>query len=363
MSIEKGLGEGGVSQNTGETQRPSRLTRRELLRYAGAAAIGGVAVGGVGGFFLGHNAGVDQGYYKRYSQEQSEIFDITSEPYNLQIVRFESRFHNADLIARKDVRDHIAYLLSLWYGHDKTQGVFARRDVPFAVADRIYSAIEFITDEKDERLKGFEDDDGWALPGEYIRINLTSPTFQKVGGSTSSKAPIAPITALRDVLSHEMTHFITISRGPAESFSLIKEMKGEYAQMADIGVFGFEVLFKNSQGESVSVYSDFDELVTEVISKYWQNTSRMGLGLSFYSEDVIPEAEKKASVLEAVLTLAEISVEDLATFHAYSDLDGFAKRLGEKVDRTASDREKIKNGLVLIEAITSGQLIHELRVN
>lgn len=336
-------------------EQPLRVKRREMfgkvLKYGGTLA-GGLAVGGVGGSVGGYDAGFDEGFAKGHAAEESESLEITTEPYNLQIARFEYRFRDADLLTRKDVRNQFALLVALWYGQDKTHAIFTQRDVPHAAGKRIYDAIEWIESKDDERLKGFEGALGWVARDEdKIRINLTDESFRK-GYTTSTGAPLSPLTTLRDVLTHEMTHLIARRREKSEIISFFKETEPQKPQTVDSFVRGFRVYLKTDpQADYLAVYYDLDEVATEIISKYWQETSGMGPGLPTYSEDAIPGIDTFIRRLRGTLDILDISIEDFSFFHAWSDLDGLTKKLFGKVGT-----EELSGMIKIIDSVRSGNL-------
>jgi len=337
-------------------KNPSQFGRRELfvrtLKYGGPALLVGTAAGGA----VGYEAGYGEGYSAGYDAEQKDSLEITNEPYNLQIQRFEYRFRDADLLARKDVRDQFALLLALWYGQDKTHAIFTQRDVPRAAGKRIYDSIEWIESKDDERLKGNETALGWVSRDEdKIRINLTDESFRK-GYTTSSGAPLSPLTTLRDVLTHEMTHLVARRREKAEIISFYKEPSPPQPQIVDAFVRGFRIYFRTDPRVDYSVtYHDLDEAATEIISKSWQETSGMGPGLPTYSETAIPGIEKFIRNLRGILDAVDFSIEDFSFFHAWSDFDGFARKFTENVRVLETDREKINYLVTVIRSIGSSK--------
>ncbi len=327
-----------------EKRQVTNPGRRRLLGY-GAAFVGGAASGFIGG------------YNYQPPGTTTDPFEITSEPYNLQIARFEHLLSSEDL-AHPAVRSNYIWLLSLWYGLDKTFGIFTKRDTPYAAAERIYSAVRWIDSEEDEALKSNGNSMGWAVPQEYLVLNLTHYGFERGKSFNSSGAPLPPITTLRDVATHEFTHLIVVPQERAESFSVIKEMKNEYFQMANVSIQGFRIYLDPDPSDEkvplVEVYDDFDEAATEVITKHWQTTSGIGPGLPAYSEYAIPGIERTIRVLRGTLDLLDIPVETFALYHAYSNLDGLAMEFAERANRRNTRREEIRFGMSLIEAIRAG---------
>lgn len=314
-----------------------RSTRREFLTKLGI---------GAGAF----GAGVVTGS----AWETVSLPELTSdEPYNLQIPKFEYKLRNDELINIPEGRSQMAWLISLWFAERTNE--FLKE--PLANAEQIYRSIEWITDSKDERIKGNENSLAWVThdeeTGKRILVNLTHEGYKKGNSRNSWGAALAPITVLRDTLTHEMVHFITKTAEDEEATTLVSDIRG--IKMKSPIVSGFRIAYLDENGENKVIFDDFDEATTEIISKHLQLTSGIGPGLPEYSEEAIPRIEQTIRNLRAFLDLFDISIlSELAIWHAYSDPARLAQEFGRF--NNGSALEKRRQGFQLLESVFSGTL-------
>lgn len=326
------------------------INRRIFLKTVGVV---GVAAA-VAGF------GIRKALEDTSGKDRPEI--TSDDSVEIQIRRFENA-NQLKGLEDDDFRNKYVWLLAQWYAQF-TPRTFADPSNPYAAAEKIYKSTFYITDPKDENLKGNEENAGWAQSGENIFINLTQKQFSEQGiNPQASVTP--PIILLRDVLTHEMTHFITLKRTDSKSLKVLgKSMGKNFAY-----INGFRLYVDDYNDE----YADFDESVTEFIANYYQRISGFAVGLPSYPDFAQSEAkkskvEKIIDTLDATLKFAGINVDQLALLHATSDLDGLAIAFANATTRTFKDGdEKLNYGLSIIQALretdnkTLGKYIGEIK--
>lgn len=323
----------------------SLISRRNFLKGAGLAILGGIA-GSL--------------------PERRKGFESTGEPYDIQIRNFEQKYKDIPNLKDRELRDYYVWLLSLWFGENKTSGIFTEENDPYAAAGELYIATYSIEDENDEVLRGNERNAGWVetkmvdeQTKKFIYMNLTSWMFNEQSRYTNSGATLPMLVSFRDVLTHEFVHFITIPRYEAETFNLVKEIKPEFADFANVKIEGFMMTLdpdpNNPEVKCQLLLNDFDEAATEFIANYYQRTSALTVGPPAYDNPDRPGIEKAINLLEATLKIANISMEQFADFHALSDLDGLALVFADATDRQfETDQDKVRYGLSIIVALDQG---------
>jgi len=289
-----------------------KLTRRKLLLGAAAGAVGLTGLGLL----------LKEGEY-------------TVED---QIRNFEYENAEKNPLDEK-LREDYTWLLSQWY-EKYTFGL--------AKAEDLYSNTIFITDPNDILLKGNEENAGWA--GDSIFINLTSFQFQKAYYGTDGKY-VYPFVSLREVLTHEMTHFITQKREDEKSLEILGKKLGKNFDY----IKGFR-LYDSEGNVGLSV---LDEAATEFIANYYQKFSGLEAGAPTYPEETQAIGKRSkieliADTFQSYFHILGINVEELARLHALSDLDQLAKLFAGKTKKDfKDDLEKITYGLSIIEALNS----------
>ncbi len=325
----------------------NQITRREFL--GGVAK--GVAVGAAGavvGFGVGREV--------QYRHENPS--DLTGEPFEIQIRKLELRSEQEGL-RNENLRNNYTFLICAWYGANHSFGAFADPDNEYAAAQKMYSSISFIVDEKDPRLQGYENSAGWAVPRESIMMNLTLSELKETYLFNTTGSRITPFMQMRDTLVHELTHFIVEERKSAQIIAVVKGTKPEFANISDITISGFRMYFDPDPNDPkvniIPYLGDFDEASTELIANYYQRAAGLAVGLPSYPEHDQTanqyRIEKTIDNLEATLKFSGISMDQFAQLHATSDLDGLARAFADSINRTFSDDiEKIRYGLSVIDA-------------
>lgn len=292
----------------------------------------------------------------------SPVFKITDEPYEIQIRKVENLFKPTDLKGKNSaLKNEFAWLLALWFARDKTFDVFG--EDALISASKLYQAIIWIEDGKDERRKDNEGKVAWTDAHQSIRVDLSQDeqfnrpfsynVYQEGDMYTS-------LTYLRKILVHEFVHFIGGRKYDKPiSFSPIKaDLKKKYPNLIFNYIEGFKVNVDptpiNAKDKNREPLRDFNEAATELISAYWQKSS--GWDIAPYYAD--PNVQTAIQLLEKTLEKTDISIAELAKFSVNSDLDGLAKRLAEKTKEYTYETEddKIKVGLWVIGNIENGNL-------
>lgn len=319
-------------------EEENRINRRDFLKIAGKVAVGmGIAAGG---FEIGRTV-------ERANIEHPEI--TGDKPLDVQIREFETA-HGFKGFEDIKFRNRYTWLLSQWYANNFTFGLLDDPVNPYAAANKIYNAVSYITDPKDNRLT--REFAGMTLAGIYILIDLTQKEFQSKTPNYQEKI-VPPVISLRDTLSHEMTHFITLKN---EDDLVIKILEKSTRRVKNVDVpflHGFSVYIDIDNPE----LNDFDEAVTELLGNYYQRNSLLPTVKPSYLDatSIMGEkskVEKSIDELNGILIAADISVNRLAIFHAMSDLDGFCISLSDATTRTFTDKiEKVSYGLSIIDAL------------
>lgn len=341
----------GIAENP-LVGKVARFTRRKAEQVAIPVGLGAT---GLVAFNAGFQIGIN-------TSENPTDFEITQEPYEVEIRRFEERFKPNNLRNEK-VRSKYMWLLSQWLASDKTFDVFEDEGHQ-TVSNRVYHAIEFITDPSDKRLQNHETDAAWAEPHESIFFNLTIDQFNQKYAPNATGALLTPYMFLRDTFTHEFVHFIVLERSDQEMISIIRNRKREYDKYPNASVTGFKVLFWKDK-ELKEELDDFDEASVELIANYYQRNAGLVVGPPFYPDDNRPNIQQAISLLEATLEIVGLSIDDFAQHHAYSDFDGLAKTFASVSNRTfRSDIDQIEYGFSMIDSIRRGnkrQLLRLLR--
>lgn len=292
----------------------------------------------------------------------SRVFKITDEIYEIQIRKVEDQFKPTNLRGKNSgLRNEFAWLLALWFARDKTFDVFGK-DVLIS-ASKLYQAIQWIENEKDERRKDNEEKVAWTDARQAIRVDLSQDELFNHPFSYNVYQEgdmYTPLTYLRKTLVHEFVHFIGGRKYEKPiSFSFIKaDLKKKYPNLIFNYVEGFKVNVDptpdNTKDKNREPLRDFNEAATELISTYWQKSS--GWNITPHYAD--PNVQTSIKLLEKTLGKTNISIVELAKFSANSDLDGLAKRLAEKTKEYTYETEddKIRVGLWVIGNIENGDL-------
>ncbi len=288
---------------------------------------------------------------------RSYVFDITNEPYEIQIQRAEKKYKPKNLKGiNSELRNEFTWLVALWFAKDKTFNVLGEKDT-VATATRIYRAIEWIEDATDKRRKDNELKSAWTTASESIRIDLSqddafnrSKSYNSLRGSNET-----PLTYLRSTLIHEFVHFIGKQRSDALSFSILKQSKPEYRQYIPRYIEGFKIGFfpvpdNTLEHKGVEFLVDFDEAATELIATSWQKASGWEI-VPTYSPDV----NKAIDLFQKIIDHNWITFIDLAIYKANSDLDGLAIKFAEATDQQFVNNEaKVHYGLWVVSKIEKG---------
>lgn len=292
----------------------------------------------------------------------SRVFKITDEPYEIQIRRVEDQFKPTNLRGKNSgLRNEFAWLLALWFTRDKTFDALGKDAL--ISASKLYKAIIWIENEKDERRKNNEEKVAWTDAHQLIRVDLSQD--EQLNRSLSYNVyqegdMYTPLTYLRKILVHEFVHFIGRRKYEEPiSFSLIKiAIKEKYPNSTFNYVEGFKVNVDptpdNVEDKNREPLTDFNEAATELIATYWQKSS----GWNYSPHYADPNVQTAINLLEETLERTGITIEELARFSINSDLDGLAKRLGEETKEYTYETEddKIKVGLWVIGNIENGDL-------
>ncbi len=322
-------------------------------------------IGAVGGAAVGTALGVAIGREIEYRHENPA--EVTVEPLEIQIRKLELRGDQEGL-KNKELRELHAWLVCSWYGAIHSFGAFADPNNEYAAAQKMYSSISLMEDEHDPRLQDQESFAGLTVPRESVWINLTSPELREAYLFNTSGGVITPLMQERDILVHELTHFITEFRKDGQIIAAVEQLRPDLADITDVTISGFRLLFDPDPDDSgipvIRYLDDFDEATTELIANYYQRTAGLSVGLPSYPEGDQSETgqyriEKTLDALEATLKLSGISMDQFAELHAHSDLDGLAVKLADSTNNLfQSDLEKIEYGLSIIIALK--ELKHEV---
>lgn len=288
--------------------------------------------------------------------EPVEGFKLTEDPVELHIRRFENQFQ-PDNLSDEKLRNAYSWLLAQWFA-DKTLGLFDSPDNPTAAAEKLYNAIEWVTNPEDERFRDFPERAAVTSDGKDIAINLNIPEFNQRYTQTPSGAIITNLMLLRDILIHEFVHLATRKR-PDQPI-IIETIRQDNPDLEDKRGFvkGFSIVFED-ETESVAArfLTDFDEASTEFIANTHQKNAGLAIGPPTYPDSERPYIERVINLLEAVLKIGNISFGEFAKFHAESDIDGLAKALAEATNEVfATDKEKVNFGLSVIEAVRTSDI-------
>lgn len=286
------------------------------------------------------------------------VFDITNEPYEIQIQRVEQKYKPENLKGKNSrLRDEFAWLVVLWFAKDKTLNAFGEPDTA-ATAARIYRSIEWIEDSSDSRRKDNEQKTAWTTAHESITVDLSQDdAFNRANSSNVFKTGdrYTPLSFLRRTLVHELVHFIGGRRIEALSFSILMQSKPEYKLYIPKYIEGFKIGFipvpdKTTKHQGVEFLVDFDEAATELIATNWQQGSGWDITPAYS-----PDVNKAILLLQQTLERTGMTVTDLSRFKSTSDLDGLAKRFAEATGQEfKTDEAKVYFGLWVISAIQKG---------
>lgn len=322
-------------------------SRREFIKKGAAATIG-AATAVAGGFAVGRQV--------EYSEKNP--MEVTDEPLEIQIRKVELRGGQEGL-RNDELRSLYTWLVCSWYANNHSFGAFADPNDKGATAKKMLNAISFIHDSNDPRLQGNERFNGMTEPGESVWIDLTEAKLKKTYLSNSTGGSITPLMFMRDILVHELTHFITKVKWDARAIAIVKRAKPELKNLNIVEVSGFSMIFHSNDPkiEDIDYLDDFDEAATELIANYYQRTAGLAVGLPYYPEEDQTEIsqskiEKTLDALEATLKISGIAMDQFAELHCISDLDGLAKAFADSTTKSfQSDSEKIEYGLSVIDAL------------
>lgn len=330
---------------------PATMSRRSFLR--GLVAGAGLAALGTATLLIPADRRV----------EPVESFKLTDDPIDLHIRRFESQFH-PDNLSDEKLRNTYVWLLAQWFA-DKTFGLFDSPDNPTAAAEKLYNAIEWVTDLEDERFKEFPEraavtetpitENGKTI----IAINLNIPSLNQRYTQTPSGGTVTSLMYLRDILIHEFVHLATKIQDEQLAIELFRQKEpGLTNQKVIVKGFSinFRVEFEEDKG-TLRFLEDFDEASTEFIANTHQKNAGLAIGPPTYPDSERPYIERVIGLLEAVLKIGNISFEEFAKFHAESDIDGLAKAIAGATNEVfATDEEKVNFGLSVIEAVRTSDI-------